>query len=124
MPTHFNLDVRRGGLKAKTKWTPDKRRLGIEMRAAGETFVEIGRVLGISGVACAAALADAPCPRNPNERRKEYSRAHHSEKAPASVIAERERRYEAANRRSLSASLFGDPPPGFSALDQKKSAGA
>lgn len=35
-------------------------------------------------------------------------------------LAERDRRYEAAEARSLTSRFFGDPPPGFSALDHKR----
>lgn len=37
---------------------------------------------------------------------------------PNSVLIEREKR--AAAPRDLTASVFGDPPPGFSALDMKR----
>lgn len=35
------------------------------------------------------------------------------------AFAERERRYQASLRQSLTATIFGDPPPGFSALDKQ-----
>lgn len=41
----------------------------------------------------------------------------------ASAAAERDRRREASFRQDLTASVFGDPPPGFSALDQRRQAG-
>jgi hypothetical protein len=40
--------------------------------------------------------------------------------APNKVLIERERRQEAHNRLSLSGQLFGDPPPGFNALDKRR----
>jgi hypothetical protein len=40
--------------------------------------------------------------------------------ASAFAIAEREARKEAAHRASLTAQIFGDPPPGYSALDRKR----
>jgi hypothetical protein len=49
--------------------------------------------------------------------------AEHAEgKAPDYVIAERERRIEAINRRTPTQEFFGDPPPGYSALDRKNGA--
>lgn len=39
-------------------------------------------------------------------------------------IAAREARRAAADRRSLTATFCGDPPPGYSALDQKRNASA
>jgi IS30 family transposase len=35
-------------------------------------------------------------------------------------ILARNARHEAAERRDLTATFFGDPPPGYSALDQKR----
>lgn len=41
-------------------------------------------------------------------------------KAPPDLLEEREARNAAAHNRTLTASVFGDPPPGFSALDKKR----
>ena len=38
---------------------------------------------------------------------------------PSQVLEAQQRRLDAENRRNLTASVFGDPPPGFSALDKK-----
>lgn len=40
--------------------------------------------------------------------------------APAELLAERERRREAANHMTQTAVFFGDPPPGYSALDKRE----
>ena len=48
-----------------------------------------------------------------------YSR---DQKCPDEALAERERRNEARLRMDLTASAFGDPPPGFSALDRRTTA--
>jgi hypothetical protein len=37
----------------------------------------------------------------------------------ASALTERSVRAEALHRRDLTASIFGDPPPGYSALDRR-----
>lgn len=37
-----------------------------------------------------------------------------------SALAERDARYEASQLRDLTAATFGDPPPGFSALDRRR----
>jgi len=42
-----------------------------------------------------------------------------SSKASAHALAEREARKEAERARDLTAATFGDPPPGYSALDRK-----
>lgn len=44
--------------------------------------------------------------------------------ASAGVLAARERRRLAEAQRDLTACVFGDPPPGFSALDRKRQHGA
>jgi hypothetical protein len=43
-------------------------------------------------------------------------------KLSAEVIAARLAREDAENRRDLTAAFFKDPPPGYSALDRRKSA--
>ena len=53
------------------------------------------------------------------QRAPEYHREHPGARASESVVAERERRLEAADRRTLSACLLGDPPPGYSAAAGK-----
>ena len=40
--------------------------------------------------------------------------------APNSVLVERDRRREAEYRRDLTATLLGDPPPGYSARDRSR----
>lgn len=44
------------------------------------------------------------------------------QRVPAAVLAERERLAVAVASRDFSAAVFGDPPPGYSALDQKRAA--
>jgi hypothetical protein len=43
-----------------------------------------------------------------------------STKIPARVLALRDARRDAADQRSLTGQVFGDPPPGFSALDARR----
>ncbi len=45
-------------------------------------------------------------------------------RADDAAIAAREARYRALGMRSLTAARMGDPPPGYSALDQKRREGA
>jgi hypothetical protein len=40
--------------------------------------------------------------------------------APEHALAQRDARKEACHGMSLTASIFGDPPPGYSALDKKR----
>jgi hypothetical protein len=41
-------------------------------------------------------------------------------KVSANAMAERSARAEASYRRDLTAEIFGDPPPGYSALDRRQ----
>jgi hypothetical protein len=45
-----------------------------------------------------------------------------SMRAPEFVLAERDKRSAAADLRDQTATFFGDPPPGYSALDRKRAA--
>jgi hypothetical protein len=46
----------------------------------------------------------------------------HNERAPDSVLVEREQRQDALRRRTTSQIFFGDPAPGYSALDRRTKA--
>lgn len=118
MPRDFNLNLRHGAFR--TKWSPEKLRVALEMRANGATYMEIGKVIGLSHVSVSIELANAPCPRKASERRMDNARTTEASRAPNTVLIERERRAEAADRRNYTQTFFGDPPPGFSALDQKR----
>lgn len=120
MPRHFNLNLRHGAYR--TKWTPERIRIAFEMRAEGATFMEIAKVIGLSHVAVSTELADAPCPRKPSERRIDNARTTEASRAPSDVLAERERRAAAADLRNYTQTFFGDPPPGYSALDKRAGA--
>ena len=41
---------------------------------------------------------------------------------PRNVLAERDARHAAADRRNYTQTFFGDPAPGYSALDQARDA--
>jgi len=47
------------------------------------------------------------------------SAKHRDSVAHHDALKEMERRREAAHRRTLTSSVFGDPPPGYSALDKR-----
>jgi hypothetical protein len=75
---------------------------------------EIADDLGIdSGAKVAAKYHCAPGRKDGDARRINGV-------APPSVLIERDRRAEAAHERSLSAVCFGDPAPGYSALDKRR----
>jgi hypothetical protein len=59
--------------------------------------------------------------RERKDERRAYVRRDHARHAitvPPEVLAQREARRDARERQSVTSLLCGDPPPGFSALDQ------
>ena len=62
---------------------------------------------------------NAPCDRIVGAEVERYVAATHQ--ADAALFDARDRLSRAAQRRSLTGSICGDPPPGYSALDRKRS---
>lgn len=92
-----------------------------------ETLVEIARAVGCSFYAAEAryrrrgpSFDDAPQrrPQRSADAGRYIRLGDHG--APAHVLAARERRNDALDRRDLTGLLCGDPPPGFSALDRPR----
>lgn len=116
MPRHFNLRIDRRGPR---RWTPEKRMLAYEMAAAGAYIYEISKAVGISMSSVQTALNGIPRgPRSNVQERRDYACA--TTKAPESVLADRSRRLEAQSKQNYTSSFFGDPPPGYSALDKRR----
>ena len=93
-------------MNAKTK------ALIVEMRANGARLSEIGRAVGFNPSTICNFLNGMGVP---DYFRKETV-SHVT--VPQQVLEERERRYQLAPR-DLTAAFFGDPLPGFSALDRR-----
>lgn len=98
------------------KWTDAEARLLFELREdEGWEWDRIGRHLGVDPEKCEVKY------RNEVYRK----RAQHGEifqKIPNAALIERERRDRARAFQSLTGIIFGDPPPGYSALDRRRSA--
>lgn len=108
----------RAGQKGRNRaWKSEDDRELMALRRQGKTWAKVGEAMGRS--------------RNSVQARAErlmwgsdevYTRlripASWTE-PPSTVLAEREQRVGARERMSLTASLCGDPPPGYSALDQR-----
>jgi hypothetical protein len=98
-------------------WTPERvaslRRLMAERARPNE----IASALGVTEAQVSTKIALL--------RHIERTAAGNTARAtPQSVIDEREARAEAAWRRNQTQEFFGDPPPGYSALDRKRSSAA
>lgn len=108
----------RGPLWSDEDWEKAKRlaRLG---RDAGQIAAEMHRTEEAIRARFAYMRERVPR-RSPSNGTGNYAT---SAKASDEQIAERDARYAAAARRTQTQEFFGDPPPGFSALDKKRQQG-
>lgn len=110
-----NSTVRR---KPRGRWSPSNLALCFDMAREGSTNADIALAVGMSVASVEQKLIGMDRPRKRVAKPCNYiTRA---EKAPQSVLDERERRQAAIDQRGLCAALLGDPPRGYSALDQKR----
>ncbi len=82
---------------------------------------DIGKRLGRTGGACQTRYSDLRGGRT-NERRNVHSEPAANVHVAADLIVARDARREASYRRTQTQEFFGDPPPGYSALDKKRAA--
>ena len=97
-------------------WTATDVARAWRMWERGFTYADIALVLGRKAKSVEAKIHYE---RYRGERRIHLENAGAS-RAPDFVLADRERRQEAKARRDTTAVFFGDPPPGYSALDKRK----
>jgi hypothetical protein len=95
-------------------WTPHEMLRARAMRRNGLTFTDIDRALGRSYGAAYNKLVTEPGSQPSGHNVG-------SIRVADELIAERDRRREAAARRTITQEIFGDPPPGYSALDRSSS---
>lgn len=96
-------------------WTEQEWAEAQQMRREGRSYRIIAELLGRSGKSVQDKFA-----RESGRRERETVRV--SAARPTDEMLEQvNRKYEALARRNLTASLMGDPPPGFSALEQRAS---
>lgn len=101
----------------KQLWTEDEISTAVAMRASGATFEDISKAIGRSAAAAREKLTTVGL------HEPEVTRLIDIDPRPSpELLAARAYRYEMAARRTLSEMLLGDPPPGFSALDEKRRA--
>lgn len=96
--------------KWKLRYGADIRQKCVELRETGLTNRQVGEVLGIAHKTVSALIHD--------NRRYRPVEEIAPVAAPSTVLAEREYRLALAPR-DLTAALFGDPLPGYSALERR-----
>ena len=97
-------------MKTQRRWSEDELKHARDMRAAGHSYREIDKTLG----------------RFPGATQQRLEIAGHgsgrhvsSHRVPEVLVAERDALIAARRQRALTQDLFGDPPPGYSALHGK-----
>lgn len=104
------------GRAARRFWTVDDEARAIEMRERGTTVPEIARALKRSETGIYEKLQAL--------RLRAAKAASTVYRAPAPsvtprAVLDRDARLAAADRRTLTQAMLGDPPPGYSALDRR-----
>ena len=100
----------------KAIWTPEMLTIARAMMAKGYRNTAVDAYLGLRTGSWSNRL-------NYERYQRPETRAQHqvgSMRAPPEVLAERDARLAARDRRDQTAEFFGDPPPGYSALDRKR----
>lgn len=94
-------------------WTYSEQILLVELREdEGWEWDKIAAHMGIDVSACVAKYGNLRYRINSDRQRYQQ--------APNAAVIDRERRDAARDRQSITGSVFGDPPPGYSALDRKR----
>lgn len=91
-------------------WTPELWERAQRLRAEGRSLSVIARECGVTPHQVQWKFQN-------EDYRHRTAAARLSE---AAVAVDRERRLAASLRMTLTQSVFGDPPPGYSALDRKR----
>ena len=91
-------------------WTEDEVNRARDMRAAGHPYGKIDKALGRRAGATQQRLEIAGYSSGQGVR---------SNRIPDGLLAEREAVAFARDHNTLTQNFFGDPPPGYSALDGK-----
>lgn len=118
-------------------WTADETARALKMRGDKMTIACIAEALGRTPKAVKVRLSKLLMTPEERERRNKHERDRRAEqesgtriagvsfesmsKVPDTVLSERNTRIS-LQHRDLTAAFFGDPLPGFSALDRRQSA--
>jgi len=95
---------------SRRPWTEDEHERARDMRAAGDSYGKIDKVLGRHAGATQQRLEIAGYGSRQEVRSKHI---------PDTLLAEREALTTARDQRTLTQDFCGDPPPGYSALHGK-----
>lgn len=93
-----------------TIWSAEMWQRAVELHDEGMSYDDIAGELGLTTKQVSIKFT--------NEHYEHKAASERSKIAPR--LAERDARLAAADRRSQTAQFFGDPPPGYSALDKKR----
>lgn len=113
---NLSLRVRQRIGAQRERWTPEKREIARDMRANNATLAEIAAEVAMS---CAAVSKETQGIK-PDQRGRGSGEL--TTRIAIEVLDDRDRRRAAAHRQNLTSILFGDPPPGYSALDRRQQA--
>jgi hypothetical protein len=102
-------------LKQRRAWSDDDVASMIRMREQGKTWREIDAAMGRTQGGSQLKYAASKAPSKLSAGSIGGGRVELSAEQAANLRA----RKDAENRMSLTATLFGDPPPGYSALDRR-----
>lgn len=98
------------------RWSEAEWRRAFALARAGETAADIARALDCSR----QRVYDAFVARGRGSMLAKPSHHVGLMQPSAEALAERDARYAASLKRTPTQEFFGDPPPGFSALDRKR----
>src|SRR4051794_9132676 len=101
----------------KLVWTHARWSRAKHMRAAGLSNEEIVEAVGLTVRQVGAKFYNQHYVR---ARRVSAAGMVITLRVPDRALAERDGRNEASQTRTLTQIIFGDPPPGYSALDKKR----
>lgn len=114
-------------------WTDERYALMEELRKKRRKWHEIGQIIGVSGALCCKKYLEHKAKIRIAERRKQLEALGPQKPMPvhppALALPDQPQRYfgnidadlrTRIARQGLTAGVFGDPPPGRSALDQRQ----
>jgi hypothetical protein len=113
-------------MEGAMRWTDEQWTQAQALRAAGNTTKQIADAMGLRIKQVGKKFEVKSAARIERERRRiaEFRNCNPvcdmkgRANPPDDVLRERDARMDASYRRTIGATLMGDPPPGYSALDQ------
>jgi hypothetical protein len=108
------------------RWTAEQWTQAQALRAVGHTTKQIADLMGLTRKQVGKKFEMKGAARIERDRQRAALYRHINvvntpgarATPPDEVLRERDARMDASYRRSIGAQLMGDPPPGYSALDQ------